>query len=283
MSKPFSILRTKIFLAFIFIMIFFSACNYPITNGNLHLTIVAPEDGVSVQIGDIVRIMTEFELPQGAVKAHLVVNGEIYRSESFDPLFSSGNLYQYWQPLITTNHVIYVVALAEDGTEYQSQSITIQVPYVDRDETPTFTPMIETPTFTPTLPTFTVTPTLPTPTEAPQDASVTGNTLLNCRSGDSYNHEVLDGLLQGQTAIVVAVNPEQTWVQVVGPNDRYVLCWVPLEYVTLTGSLDGYDIIDPEEVKILTITPTTKPSSPQGPTITPTLTPTYDPNGPTEP
>ncbi len=66
---------------------------------------------------------------------------------------------------------------------------------------------------------------------------------VNCRSGPGLSWSV-DAILQpGQTAQIVARTSDGAWLQVKNPALSGNLCWVSAAVVTVTGSLDGVQVV----------------------------------------
>ena len=215
-----------------------------------------------------VEVQSKIQSLEPVTIIELLVNGEVVRSDQLRTPHRFLDIYQIWKP---DSPGIYVLQtrFAAGSEKLLSNSIRIEVTENSIGDGVTITPSPTTEIITPT-----VTPTMSTP-DPDQEVTVTGTLLLNCRQGPSYESPTLDGLDVGQTAIATTINPQETWVQVIGPNDRYIRCWVPLEYLIVDGDLGSIPILDPP---IITVTPTMTPD-------TPTITPTSSggQTGPTEP
>jgi hypothetical protein len=110
-------------------------------------------------------------------------------------------------------------------------------------------------TTTPTL-TFTPTPKPEEPTVTPEPPSITAIKNANCRYGPGMLYEIADTLMQGQTALVVGRNEDNTWWQIEGPRFG-TLCWVAHTIVEENGPVEGVPIgVAPPE-PTLTLEPQT--------------------------
>ncbi|MGB8982935.1 MAG: choice-of-anchor Q domain-containing protein [Anaerolineales bacterium] len=85
----------------------------------------------------------------------------------------------------------------------------------------------------------TKTPTL-TPTPVPPGLTAIQN--ANCRYGPGQAYDIADTLFAGQTALIVARNPENTWWQIQGPALGR-LCWVSKVTVEVTGPTEGVPVV----------------------------------------
>lgn len=95
-------------------------------------------------------------------------------------------------------------------------------------------------TTTPTL-TFTSTPKPEEPTATPEPPSITAIKNANCRYGPGMLYEIADTLMQGQSALVVGRNEDNTWWQIEGPRFG-TLCWVAHTTVEENGPVDGVPV-----------------------------------------
>lgn len=103
--------------------------------------------------------------------------------------------------------------------------------------------LLPAPSIVTSTPTLTLTPTS-TPEKAtptPDPPSVTAIKNANCRYGPGMLYEIADTLMQGQSALVIGRNEENTWWQIVGPRNG-VLCWVAHTTVEETGPVEGAPI-----------------------------------------
>lgn len=251
------------------VIVSISACNLNFDTDPQEDTAVfiKPFDGQQIYIDQDVEVQTKILSRQPVTAIELLVNGELIRSDQLQNPKRALDVYQIWKPDLPGTYELHARITAGSG-KFVSNSIQIIVSERVNSDSVTITPSPTSEIITPTV-TLTMTP------DPDQEVIVTGTLVLNCRQGPSYQSPTLDGLGDGQTAIATAINPQATWVQVIGPNDRYIQCWVPLEYLIVDGDLGTVLVLDPP---IITVTPTKTPN-------TPTVTPTSSggQTGPTEP
>lgn len=150
---------------------------------------------------------------------------------------------------------------------------------------------------TPTSPTGTSTPPTGTPTtaaasETPEDVCAQPVMLkairnLNCRAGSNPAFLILGSFMEGETAVVQAFNPSQTWAYIENPAYQGEFCWVWMNYTEIyQGDPDCADTRQdpptPTPTKTKTLTPTPDTPVPPADTQKPSVNVSNSPSSPDE-
>ena len=96
-----------------------------------------------------------------------------------------------------------------------------------------------------------------TTTPTPEPPTVTAIKNANCRYGPSTAYDIADTLFEGQTALILGRNKENTWWQIKGPAFG-TLCWVSNVTVETNGNANGVP------VGVAPPLPEAPPAAPQG-------------------
>jgi len=227
--------------------------------GTTAVVITHPQDGASVQPGEMVVVHANILDAGGATAVMLEVNGVLERNERFNTPMTSGSVDIPWIAAEIKTYILKVLIESSSGAIVESNSITLNAggePLVTMPSTTdeTATP-IDSPTPTVTLiPTITFTPTLGAPmAEALQN--------INCRYGPDEVYTIVSGFHTNQTAPIVGRNQNSSWWLI---QDAYSAskCWVLAELVSVTGDVSQVPFV----------------AAPPTPTLTFTSTPTFTPS-----
>ena len=160
--------------------------------------------------------ITEFELRvDGVVQATVSPSGSGSCGANCGTKFFGEYL---WSPPDTGDYTIAVRALG-NGQYSPLAEIEITIENVTLGEKPP-PPLLPTPTSTP----------LPILPLEPEKVIVVGLKNGNCREGGGNQYEIVDALMQDQTAEAVAMSEDGFYVKIIGPIWE-VECWVWIELV----------------------------------------------------
>lgn len=235
---------------------------------NASLTLVEPEDGSQVQVGDIVRVRALVSAPKGGESFDLLVNGIVYRSDRLSQALRNGTMLQPWLPKDPGVFTLQVQMTDSTSSGLTSQVVIVNVAgespeEVQLDPTTAVPPPVDTitPTPTPTV-TFTITPTnSQTPTLTLGPPMVTANQYANCRYGPGEVYDVISYLQQNQSSLIVGRNEAYSWWVIQRVDGISGNCWIWDGIVTLSGDTSNVPVIEspPTPTPTATLTPSPMP------------------------
>ncbi len=248
--------RNILLMAIQLLILLLANCTLPATSSMPQpgLTIFEPVDGAVYQVNDMVQVRSQITSEDGAGQIDLIVNGELVRSDKPSPAINEGSLLQPWQPLQAGTYTLQIQLMSVSGAKMNSQSVTVQVK--DSNETPAPSPItpvasLMPPSISMPVSTITFTPTSSAPmATAFQDA--------NCRFGPGQAYNIIDALLNGESASIVGRNAETTWWVIQTKSGG--TCWIWDGTVTLSGDTAGVPIMTAPPTPTFTPMPVPGPS-----------------------
>ncbi len=81
------------------------------------------------------------------------------------------------------------------------------------------------------------------------------NVQLNCRGGPALRWPVGDVLDPGENVQVIGRNPDSSWWYVKDPSAPVGTCWISAEFTTITGNIDGVQVVVVTGVPMINGTP----------------------------
>ncbi len=248
---------------------------------------VAPEQLV---VGQVVSIQAIAVDTTGVARIDLQVDGQPLFSLPANPSQTSLIATQTWTPTVPGSHVIQAQAVNVDNQPSEPVNLIVQV----ADAVSGTLPEAAVEDAAPAEPVHTdadvieastgaaVEPVAPAAVSDSQPASPTPAVIavanLNVRTGPGLEYPVIGQLLAGESALVMARNPETTWFEIIYPANSNTRGWV-------SASVEYVQRISTDSVPVTAVplppTPTATALPPTATALPPTATPTSTPIPPT--
>ncbi|MCS6909590.1 MAG: Ig-like domain-containing protein [Anaerolineales bacterium] len=222
----------------------------------------APLNGATLPFG-AVEILSHAASSSGIAQLELSVNGAVIRTDTNpNPAETLSLARQTWLPTAGGTYQVSVRARNTQGEWSAPVSITVTI--------------LEPPTAT-AFPSLTDSPTSAPTTAAPPTIVLVRNSF--CRAGPGRVYDEITGLNTGDTAEVLGINQERTWLFIYWPKFK-VRCWIVASAAPPETDLSRVPVLAAPPTPVPTSSPTlalTSPPSP-APTSSPTLAPTSPPS-----
>ncbi|MDW8325938.1 MAG: Ig-like domain-containing protein [Anaerolineales bacterium] len=226
----------------------------------------SPLNGATLPFG-AVEILSHAASSSGIAQVELSVNGAVIRTDTNpNPAETLSLARQTWLPAAGGTYQVSVRAQNTKREWSAPVSITVTIlepPTATASPSPT-----DTPTSAPTL-----TPT----TAAPPTIVLIRNSF--CRAGPGRVYDEITGLNTGDTAEVLGINQERTWLFIYWPKFK-VRCWIVASAAPPETDLSRVPVLAAPPTPAPTSSPTLAPTSPPlpAPTSSPTLALTSPPS-----
>jgi len=223
-------MKTKIQIIMILISLTFASCDtlpsitLPDNSSSSvigGITIVYPYDSQHLPLGSMCDVKSESASANHVQSVSLLVNNQVYRQDSFNESYASGNIYQPWTPNAPGEYILQTILFDNSGGQLTSNSVTVYVDEAGEE-------LIE-----------------EQPKDEPLDAEcvppiATTIRYANCRSGPGSAYNLVAGLKPDQEFPILGKSASESWWQVQF-DDSGINCWIWEDLIEICGETNDVE------------------------------------------